>query len=91
MLAEFLLLALLALVLWSLYDNYVTGKNLPPGPTRLPFLGTIIQLALRAKEPPYLMLQKLSQEYGDMMTIKFGTLWQGMTDHKMPASSNCLA
>ena len=41
------------------------------GPTKIPFLGTLIQVGM-ADPTSYIGLDKLSKKYGDLMSIKLG-------------------
>ncbi|KAL0890655.1 hypothetical protein Bca101_014638 [Brassica carinata] len=43
-------------------------KNLPPGPPRLPIIGNLQQLGSK----PHRSMLKLSEEYGSLMSLKFG-------------------
>ena len=43
------------------------------GPTRIPFLGTLIQIAM-ADPVSYIAMDKLSKKYGDIMSVQFGFL-----------------
>ncbi|KAK6130132.1 hypothetical protein DH2020_036111 [Rehmannia glutinosa] len=45
-------------------------KRLPPGPTGLPILGSLLSIGNRPQES----LAKLAQTYGPLMTVKFGML-----------------
>ncbi|PIN18284.1 Cytochrome P450 CYP2 subfamily [Handroanthus impetiginosus] len=45
-------------------------KRLPPGPTGLPVLGSLLTIGNR----PYESLSKLSKTYGPLMTVKFGMI-----------------
>lgn len=45
------------------------GKNLPPGPTGIPFLGSLHKLGNRAHES----LSEMAKTYGPVMTVRLGS------------------
>nr|AYM55605.1 cytochrome p450 [Croton stellatopilosus] len=50
--------------------NILGRKSLPPGPRPLPVIGNILDLG----EKPHQILAKLSKRYGNLMSLKLGTL-----------------
>ncbi|GAA0172864.1 hypothetical protein Leryth_003364 [Lithospermum erythrorhizon] len=54
----------------SLLTNKKRAKNLPPSPPGLPILGNLHQLG----KLPHRSLWKLSQKYGHVMLLKFGSI-----------------
>src|SRR5215831_12131888 len=52
----------------SIEDRQATNAPLPPGPTRLPYIGNLLSLRL----DPLGYLQRLQRTYGNMATIYFG-------------------
>ena len=52
----------------SIEDRQTTNAPLPPGPTRLPYIGNLLSLRL----DPLGYLQRLQRTYGNMATIYFG-------------------
>lgn len=61
-----------AAVLWIILENS-NRRKLPPGPIKLPIFGNALQISLAGKltGPAY---YKLSKQYGDVMSLKAGTL-----------------
>ncbi|XP_037044115.1 cytochrome P450 2B4-like [Bradysia coprophila] len=59
-------------LLWIILDNS-NRRKLPPGPIKLPIFGNALQISLAGKltGPAY---YKLSKQYGDVMSLKTGTL-----------------
>nr|GMD06279.1 premnaspirodiene oxygenase [Ipomoea batatas] len=66
----FLLLLFLALV--AREQNKWRGKKLPPGPWRLPFLGSMHHLYGGAASSPLRRLRDLAQKYGPLMHVQLG-------------------
>lgn len=63
---------ILALLLWVILDN-LNRRTAPPGPLKVPIFGNALQITLADKftGPAY---QKLAKKYGDVMSLKTGTL-----------------
>ncbi|ODM98812.1 Methyl farnesoate epoxidase, partial [Orchesella cincta] len=62
------------LSIWFFYDRFIGGKNLPPGPMRLPLLGTLFQMgAMKKRIPsPHKMMQEFCKEFGPIVTLQYG-------------------
>ncbi|CAL8124694.1 unnamed protein product [Orchesella dallaii] len=65
-------LSLLLLVLF-IRENFGT-KKAPPGPFRFPLVGSLIQIAMIHPTQPYVAFSKMREKYGDIMTIKLGSV-----------------
>ncbi|XP_038642109.1 cytochrome P450 2C21-like [Scyliorhinus canicula] len=67
-----LLFALLSilLVVWLLKNKPVRKGRLPPGPPALPILGSLFHVNVKS---PHKSLIKLSEQYGPIFTVWFGT------------------
>ncbi|XP_037052143.1 farnesoate epoxidase-like [Bradysia coprophila] len=63
--------AVVAFLLFVYFLN--SNKHLPPGPLRLPVLGSIIQLYLANPKFPHLAFSKISEKYGDIFSFGFGS------------------
>ncbi|CAL8121418.1 unnamed protein product [Orchesella dallaii] len=50
-------------------------KNLPPGPLPLPFIGNLLQLAWINPTEPYRAFAKMSEKYGNIMSIQLGSVY----------------
>lgn len=63
---------ILALLLWIILDN-LNRRKAPPGPLKIPIFGNALQISLSDKltGPAYM---KLAKKYGDIMSLKTGTL-----------------
>ncbi|XP_040179149.1 cytochrome P450 2C19-like [Rana temporaria] len=59
-----------ALIFLMTWINSNKRKNMPPGPTPLPFIGNILQV--NSKELPQSLL-KLAKVHGDVYTVQLGT------------------
>ncbi|PIO35947.1 hypothetical protein AB205_0137580 [Aquarana catesbeiana] len=59
-----------ALIFFMMWINSNKRKNMPPGPTPLPFIGNILQV--NSKELPQSLL-KLAKVHGDVFTVQLGT------------------
>ncbi|KAK2975524.1 hypothetical protein RJ640_000974 [Escallonia rubra] len=62
------LLLALTLILATLSHTRHKSKNLPPGPTPLPIIGSLHKLG----DQPHRTLAKLAKHYGPIMSLKFG-------------------
>ncbi|CAG7822951.1 unnamed protein product [Allacma fusca] len=70
MLFSFLTLCLTAFFLWVFADRR-KNPNRAPGPFRYPLLGNLPQI-IKADPMPYRAYYKLSETYGDIMSVKVG-------------------
>lgn len=62
-----------AVVAFLMFVYFLNGnKRLPPGPLRLPVLGSTIQLHLANSKLPHLAFAKIADKYGDMFSFGFG-------------------
>uniref|UniRef100_T1JBP5 Cytochrome P450 n=1 Tax=Strigamia maritima TaxID=126957 RepID=T1JBP5_STRMM len=59
---------LLAVILWFVFTQLKSAKNLPPGPRGVPFFGYLPLLGRK----PHLTFSKLRIKYGDMFKIYLG-------------------
>ncbi|KAK4422732.1 Geraniol 8-hydroxylase [Sesamum alatum] len=67
----FLLCSLLTLCIYFFLTTVkIKTKRLPPGPTGLPVLGSLVTIGNR----PHESLSKLAKTYGPLMTVKFGMI-----------------
>lgn len=64
-----IILTICALVAYWVQKN---NSRLPPGPIRLPVLGSLIQLHQAHPVYSHLALAKLSEKYGDIMSFGYG-------------------
>ncbi|XP_039980217.1 LOW QUALITY PROTEIN: cytochrome P450 2K1-like [Xiphias gladius] len=62
-------LLLVLYLVFTCFSSDETGKE-PPGPRPLPLLGNLLQLDLKR---PYKTLYELSEKYGSVFTVHFGT------------------
>ncbi|WOH10588.1 hypothetical protein DCAR_0730057 [Daucus carota subsp. sativus] len=68
--ALLVLILLLFLVKWLIFNASVRKKNLPPSPARLPVLGNFHQLGLL----PHQSLRAMAQKHGPVMLVHFGSV-----------------
>ncbi|KAJ6908082.1 cytochrome P450 [Populus alba x Populus x berolinensis] len=62
----------ISLFLKIIFNNFLTTKNLPPGPLSFPFIGHLLWLRMSAfKIEP--ILRSLHAKYGPMVTLRIGT------------------
>ncbi|KAL0282325.1 UNVERIFIED_CONTAM: Geraniol 8-hydroxylase [Sesamum angustifolium] len=67
----FLLCSLFTLCIYLILSTVkIKKKRLPPGPTGLPVLGSLVTIGNR----PHESLSKLAKTYGPLMTVKFGMI-----------------
>ncbi|XP_059585669.1 cytochrome P450 2H1 [Alligator mississippiensis] len=66
----FLAVCISCLVFFSVWRMISSNRKLPPGPIRLPIVGSALQLSI--KDLPQTM-EKLSEKYGPVFTIYMGT------------------
>ncbi|ODM89460.1 Methyl farnesoate epoxidase [Orchesella cincta] len=75
---EIFVTILVALIFYFLIvlftENFINKRNQPPGPLRLPIVGNLIQLAWINSKEPHTAFTKLSQTYGDIMSIQLGSV-----------------
>ncbi|CAN4088027.1 unnamed protein product [Withania somnifera] len=69
LLAVFPFLIFLSFILLPFFQ-LSSKKNLPPSPPKLPFIGNFHQLGLQ----PHRSLQRLTNQYGSMMMLQFGSV-----------------
>ncbi|KAI5582401.1 hypothetical protein BDE02_07G083500 [Populus trichocarpa] len=61
-----------SLFLKTIFNNFLTSKNLPPGPLSFPFIGHLLWLRMSAfKIEP--ILRSLHAKFGPMVTLRIGT------------------
>ncbi|CAI4229435.1 unnamed protein product [Auanema sp. JU1783] len=65
-----LLFAVTLICVWLVYELYWKRRNLPPGPTPLPFLGNLP--ILQKYQPGHEAFEVLRKEYGPIFTFWFG-------------------
>ncbi|KAF3437279.1 hypothetical protein FNV43_RR20032 [Rhamnella rubrinervis] len=65
-----LLLALLALIFYAIFNQYSSNHKLPPGPVSVPILGNWLQVG---NDLNHRMLASLSQYYGSVFLLKLGS------------------
>ncbi|RHN51236.1 putative cytochrome P450 [Medicago truncatula] len=63
---------IIALKIRNHYKKYDFGKNIPPGPWKLPILGNILHLV--ATNPPR-RLRDLAKKYGPLMHLQLGEIF----------------
>ncbi|CAL8117112.1 unnamed protein product [Orchesella dallaii] len=68
-----LLIFFITLVIWWGLQDGRRCRLFPPGPPRIPFLGSILSIAFKSNVPA-IALAKLAKIYGDVMYIKMGML-----------------
>nr|XP_056713327.1 cytochrome P450 2C19-like [Euleptes europaea] len=68
--SAFLLLSLACLLLLAAWQKGTKKKNLPPGPTPLPFVGNLLQLKTTNVAAS---LKRMSEKYGPVFTVYFGS------------------
>ncbi|XP_011005629.1 PREDICTED: cytochrome P450 89A2-like [Populus euphratica] len=62
----------ISLFLKIIFNNFLTSKNLPPGPLTFPFIGHLLWLRMSAfKMEP--ILRSLHAKFGPMVTLRIGT------------------
>ena len=49
------------------------------GPLPLPFIGNIIDIFLADRQYPFKALSKLAQKYGDVLSVRLGSVDMGMS------------
>ncbi|XP_053328580.1 cytochrome P450 2G1-like [Spea bombifrons] len=64
-----LLMLICCIFLYSTWSSMYNDRNLPPGPTPLPFIGNLLQIE-RGKMAK--SLKKFSEKYGPVYTLYFG-------------------
>ncbi|XP_042300131.1 cytochrome P450 2C23-like [Sceloporus undulatus] len=64
----FLVVFLVLLLAWRKVE--AKRKNLPPGPTPLPFVGNLLQLKTKNTAE---QMKKMSEKYGPVFTVYFGS------------------
>ncbi|XP_066484527.1 cytochrome P450 2C23-like [Tiliqua scincoides] len=65
-----LLFSLCCLLLLAIQRKGTKNKNVPPGPTPLPFIGNLLQLNFKNLAGS---LKKMSEKYGPVFTVHFGS------------------
>ncbi|ODM87736.1 Methyl farnesoate epoxidase [Orchesella cincta] len=61
----------IALILWWIVEDRRSTANLPPGPPRLPIIGSLLSVTFKS-ELPAIALANLSKIYGDVVHVKMG-------------------
>ncbi|ODM93070.1 Methyl farnesoate epoxidase [Orchesella cincta] len=61
----------IALILWWIVEDRRSTANLPPGPPRLPIIGSLLSITFKS-ELPSITLANLSKIYGDVVHVKMG-------------------
>ncbi|XP_071981308.1 cytochrome P450 2G1-like [Engystomops pustulosus] len=64
------ILILLFLFIYSTWDNFYRNRNLPPGPTPLPLIGSILHIKKGRLVKSFI---KLWDQYGSVYTLYFGS------------------
>ncbi|OJJ35541.1 hypothetical protein ASPWEDRAFT_183590 [Aspergillus wentii DTO 134E9] len=64
-----IILVIVAIVLLRLVYEYKRDRKLPPGPSRLPFIGNLHQAP---QELPWRVFHQWTQKYGPIMSAQFG-------------------
>ncbi len=61
-------------------DDNSPPKKLPPGPPPTFILGNLPLLSKETKKgiPPYKVIKELSKKYGHVMSLHFGSTYQGI-------------
>ncbi|CAG7719784.1 unnamed protein product [Allacma fusca] len=68
----YLTVTLTLLWVYQIWDR--KNRRLPPGPFQLPLIGSILQIVLADNKYPFKAVYKLSKKYGDVMSLKFGSV-----------------
>lgn len=68
---DWIIFSVFTLLVWYFLRRVKNDPSEPPGPLRLPVLGSVLQMAWQDKMP-HLALSKLSQRYGDVMSFGLG-------------------
>ncbi|OXA51754.1 Cytochrome P450 2C20 [Folsomia candida] len=61
---------IVVLISWVYTDNFKSKR--PPGPLRLPLIGTILQLGVDKRRPQYETFRSISKKYGPISSIELG-------------------
>lgn len=65
-----LAVAIVILCIWRACHFWDIGGNLPPGPPRVPFIGT--HLLLTWANQPFRMFMRLNEKYGQIIYMRMG-------------------
>jgi cytochrome P450 len=76
MFLELAIVFIVTFFLWMYMDNVISGKDLPPGPTRWPIVGNLVQLAMLKKKAPYEMMLDMGEKYGPIFSLQIGMAYQ---------------
>ncbi|XP_063790606.1 cytochrome P450 2K1-like [Pseudophryne corroboree] len=63
------LTACIAFLIYWINGSKKSTRNMPPGPTPLPFIGNLHSMDMNK---PYKSLMELSEKYGEVFTVQFG-------------------
>jgi len=58
--------------------NHTYGLLSNIGPWAFPLIGSAIQVALADPDIPFVALQKLAKQYGNIMSVQLGSVHAGM-------------
>ncbi|KAJ5647166.1 cytochrome P450 [Penicillium lividum] len=75
---KFFVLGILSLVIYKLWQNYLSHRGklpLPPSPPGLPILGNLIEFVKDASQASqHILLQQWAEEHGEIVGVKIGPM-----------------